>query len=432
MALKYCPECGNKLPENAKFCPDCGYKLEIPDETSITPEPEVVEEPEMTQSRPTIDMVDVKDVKPSKNTVVWAVLGLALCFVSCCGITSWMSLLILCVADVISIYNLMKVKRWKPLSIVAIIFSIVFLMIWIWCVFIIPDNKDELVSSTQAIKESVENPDNITDMKIETAVAEEETLRLTFETLDDVRYMVPEAFEKEEIDGVVMYSNEDSILMAISLPNIGIKTATRDKAYNVLEDIIYELVINNDGFKDITYIDTARTKDLSYGEYIICAMPKTRVHGNIINTNRDYTITAKAIYRQGYDCIYVTASFAYAKDDSYLAVENQIMNSVRIGEPTEVSSTTSSTGVSKEVKEFVDGFESFFNKYVDVMKSVSNGSSDLSVLGEYATLLSEYADWMNKIEEFESKDMTAEDSKYFWDAYARVMNNLTSAGLSNN
>ncbi|WP_180530479.1 zinc ribbon domain-containing protein, partial [Staphylococcus haemolyticus] len=25
--MKFCPECGNKLIENAKFCPECGFKI---------------------------------------------------------------------------------------------------------------------------------------------------------------------------------------------------------------------------------------------------------------------------------------------------------------------------------------------------------------------------------------------------------------------
>lgn len=35
--MKFCPECGNKLVENAKFCPECGYKL-LEDSSSIVQE----------------------------------------------------------------------------------------------------------------------------------------------------------------------------------------------------------------------------------------------------------------------------------------------------------------------------------------------------------------------------------------------------------
>lgn len=384
MALKYCPECGNKLPEKAKFCPDCGYKLEIPDETPITPEPEViepevVEEPEITQSRPPIDMVEVKNVKQS------------------------------------------KIKSWKVVCIGVVV------LIAILCVVFIPKRKEESVSITQASTENVASTETIKE--IETTVTEKEKLILKTVTVGDVVYTVPEDFIVSETVGepdtenyAIEYRGDDS-RFSIHIAKIsGVDTLEYADLHEMIDgsvDLFYQVDDNRELLK------RTETADISFSDYVCYTSM-----GRFRDSYGEYSQRIKALARYRHDYVCVLESLTYG-EDSYLDVENQIMNSIRIGEPTEVSSSPSS-GVSTEVKEFVDGFESFFNKYVDVMKSIGKGSSDLSVLGEYATLLSEYADWMNKIEEFESKDMTAEDSKYFWDAYARVMNNLTSAGLSDN
>lgn len=383
MALKYCPECGNKLPEKAKFCPDCGYKLEIPDETPITPEPEIIEEPEITQSRPPINMVEVSDIKSPKKTVVWVIFG-----VVCCALL---------------------------------------------VIVILSNGKKESTPPTETVEESIEVTTTAavveTTIVPETTAVEKVELKLVPAEIGKVTYVIPEEFNiLDQTNTDAIYFSDNTIFLIGFSIETGIGNVSKDKIINRLDETLENSVItmidklvpgagiqNNHGITDH-----------SSGEYM-------RMSSNMTMRRDDelFQVQSEVVCRTGYDDVVVAILITTPTDDSYLAVENQIMNSIRIGEPTELSSTPSS-GVSTEVKEFVDGFESFFNKYVDVMKSIGNGSSDLSVLGEYATLLSEYADWMNKIEEFESKDMTAEDSKYFWDAYARVMNNLTSAGLSDN
>lgn len=393
MALKYCPECGNKVPENAKFCPDCGYKLEIPEEPTITPEPEVIEsevieEPETTQSRPPIDMVDVKDVKSPKKTAMWAVLGFTLCFIGGFCDPLWLIFPLLMGAIGISIYNIVRIKRWIPLSIFAIVLSIIYILVEVITI----DNKNVELEQVQ---------------------------------YDGVEFYIPKGYTKEENKDAVTFAYSDNktycgvIITHIDymqyLPNSEIEPLLVDVVNGVFDSKDYPdfiLTIEN-------VYDTEVVNDGDYVEIIKNASGKLN--------SKDGVVHVKCVYRPGYNNIACVISLANKTSNKYLDVEDKILNSIEIlGNST---STTSSTGVSKEVKEFVDGFEAFFNKYVDVMESIASGNN-LSAIADYATLLSEYAEWMEKIDEFESKDMTAEDSKYFWDAYARVMSKLTSAGLS--
>lgn len=381
MALKYCPECGNKVPENAKFCPDCGYKLEIPEEPTITQEPEVIEpevieEPETTQSRPPIDMVDVKDVKPS------------------------------------------KIKSWKVVCIGAVV------LIAILCVVFIPKRKEEPVSITQASTEDVASTETVkeTEPEIDLSLKNDNSIKLESLTINNVKMWVPEGYEVDDSRCFLTYETDD-VQFGVVLEEI-------DSIGIGLDDIRMPLVEYVDNHmsnipKNNTTINLTYVSDTQVNVYNDCLEIVKRASGT--DSNSPLSVCIKVIYRQGYDRIIRVISSYWGEPHDYIAVEDKILNSIEIlGNST---STASSTGVSKEVKEFVDGFEAFFNKYVDVMESIASGNN-LSAIADYATLLSEYAEWMEKIDEFESKDMTAEDSKYFWDAYARVMSKLTSAGLS--
>lgn len=86
--------------------------------------------------------------------------------------------------------------------------------------------------------------------------------------------------------------------------------------------------------------------------------------------------------------------------------------------------------VSSKTKEFVDEFEKFIDRYIKLMQSIEHGSNVLSLYGDYAALLIDYASWMGKIEAFEAEELSAADGRYFWDAYMRVMDKLAAAGLS--
>lgn len=66
--MKFCPECGNKLIENAKFCPECGFKI-----SSINAP--VQQHNEMTVVEPSNHEVAASKVKVSSDEYIKQVLG---------------------------------------------------------------------------------------------------------------------------------------------------------------------------------------------------------------------------------------------------------------------------------------------------------------------------------------------------------------------
>lgn len=82
------------------------------------------------------------------------------------------------------------------------------------------------------------------------------------------------------------------------------------------------------------------------------------------------------------------------------------------------SSAASGDGVTPEVKEALDAYEAFMNKYCDFMENYD--SSDLSAMVDYLSFMSEYADFAEKIDAMDEASMTDADYKYYIDVLARV------------
>ena len=116
--------------------------------------------------------------------------------------------------------------------------------------------------------------------------------------------------------------------------------------------------------------------------------------------------------------IYIIELYGSYIASGYCNKFHDILQSIKFDQP------------SSSIKELADDFESFMNKYIDFMVSVKNKNS-LSALSEYTQLLAEYSDWMTKIDNVDTSQLSDTDAAYFMEVYARVMGKLASAGLSN-
>ena len=96
--------------------------------------------------------------------------------------------------------------------------------------------------------------------------------------------------------------------------------------------------------------------------------------------------------------------------------------------PTPTPAPTKPSGIRREVRDFVDGYEKFMNEYVEFMTAADQTTA--AWLFKYASMMSDYADWAQKVEDVDDSDWTDEELKYLADAEARVLNKLMKAGLS--
>ena len=47
---KYCPKCGNELPDDAQFCNECGYSVLVDDNSPVKETPKKVQKTEETET----------------------------------------------------------------------------------------------------------------------------------------------------------------------------------------------------------------------------------------------------------------------------------------------------------------------------------------------------------------------------------------------
>lgn len=102
-------------------------------------------------------------------------------------------------------------------------------------------------------------------------------------------------------------------------------------------------------------------------------------------------------------------------------------------ENTEISTQTTTSveneqikGIRPEFKETMDGYESFFDDYCEIMKKYNENPDDLSILMDYLEFMTKYEDVMTEIENLNADDLTDEEQKYILEVQNRINTKLLS------
>ena len=78
-----------------------------------------------------------------------------------------------------------------------------------------------------------------------------------------------------------------------------------------------------------------------------------------------------------------------------------------------------------EFKEAMDSYEAFFDEYVAFMeKYAASDGNDLSLLSDYASYMSKYADMMADLEAWDSADMNTAETAYYIEVQSRISQKL--------
>lgn len=231
-------------------------------------------------------------------------------------------------------------------------------------------------------------------------------------TFDSMHIDIPESFEKSDSK-----SDESSIRYKDVFSHIDIddydysgmdENTVRTELLKALGD---SSSYNNFPEGDIVEVIDTRSYDTDAGWYLFSRYNVSGTNngeGNLIVYANETTHKVYSIDLYG---SYIASG--------YINKYHDILQSIKFDQP------------SSDIKAIADGFEAFMNKYIDFMLAVKNGSSSLTALGEYSELLTEYTDWMTKIDSINTDNLSAQDAAYFTEVYARVMSKLASAGLSN-
>ncbi len=77
-------------------------------------------------------------------------------------------------------------------------------------------------------------------------------------------------------------------------------------------------------------------------------------------------------------------------------------------------------GVDPDLKAFLDSYEKYMDEYIDFMQKYMTNPTDLSLLAKYADMMTKYADFAEKIDKYDSDDMSTEDAAYYLEVTTRV------------
>jgi len=147
----------------------------------------------------------------------------------------------------------------------------------------------------------------------------------------------------------------------------------------------------------------------------------------------DENIVKSADYNKTFD----TVSLVFEIDKKSDLTESELtkyqeMSSKREADtkkPSDKSASSSqhssdSTGVSPVFKKSMDEYETFMNKYVDVMKRYKASPSDAAVMTEYTEVVKRYAEFTESIKKVDQTSLSATDAAYYLEVTSRVTKKL--------
>ena len=94
-------------------------------------------------------------------------------------------------------------------------------------------------------------------------------------------------------------------------------------------------------------------------------------------------------------------------------------NTVRTTTSAGTESKTEASMVDPDLKAFLDRYEDFVDEYVRFMQSYYANPTDLSLLSKYADIMKKYADFEEKINAYDSKNMSTADASYYLEVTTR-------------
>ena len=109
---------------------------------------------------------------------------------------------------------------------------------------------------------------------------------------------------------------------------------------------------------------------------------------------------------------------AASKDTSQAAAASDTPAESKAAENTE--GAEQAPGVDPELKAFLDSYEKFIDEYVAFMKTYnSDPANAVSMLAEYSRMMGTYADFTEKLAQYDENEMSAADAAYYLEVTTR-------------
>ena len=87
------------------------------------------------------------------------------------------------------------------------------------------------------------------------------------------------------------------------------------------------------------------------------------------------------------------------------------------------------TDVSPDIKEFLDSYELFMDKYIECMEKVESDASTISLMTDYYDILAQYDDYVKKLDKLENSSLSETDYEYYIEVTSRVTKKMLKASI---
>ena len=149
--------------------------------------------------------------------------------------------------------------------------------------------------------------------------------------------------------------------------------------------------------------------------YLLCVVPC-----------KLYFTTDETIFKYNSDYTKIINSITVAETQ---ATDSTSSDSNGGGRAENSSATTSSNGVTPELKVFLDSYEAYMDRYIAFMQKYENSNDTYSMLYDYLDMMQQYADFTEKIDQYDTDKMSAVDSAYYLEVTMRVAKKLYAAAI---
>ncbi len=164
-------------------------------------------------------------------------------------------------------------------------------------------------------------------------------------------------------------------------------------------------------------------------KYGIFKTPTTKEYASSSTTTKEKTETTKE-EKAVDDTVNKSETKAEPKKEVAATNEEKTVPEKKAEEKTEEQpqETEQASGVDPDLKEFLDSYEEFVDQYVEFMKKYNSDPNNMvSMLGEYGEMMQKYADFADKVDKYNSDNMSTEDYKYYIEVTTRCAQKMLEA-----
>ncbi len=102
-------------------------------------------------------------------------------------------------------------------------------------------------------------------------------------------------------------------------------------------------------------------------------------------------------------CGGTSASSDKEQVENQAAVVEKDAENVAVEENEDTEVTGAEEGEKVEWKEFLEEYEAWVDDYIEITKKYKNNPSDVTILSDYTSMMTEMADWTTKTEDMEKE-----------------------------